>query len=557
MLSSSGSLGKGKSALYLLQTGKLIISCSLGDVINTFRDTLDLEEVPMGVGPVLAAALEIPFTYCWSPALVPKPTDWPPYIDVCGFFFREPQAYTPTADIDEFLCAGTRPVYIGFGSIVIDNPDKMTALILEAVRTLGIRAIISRGWSNLGDSLSDVSKDVLFIDDCPHEWLFQHVAAVVHHGGAGTAACGLKNACPTVIIPFFGDQPFWGSMVAAAGAGPDPIPHKLLTCQNLAESISFCLTKDAMVCAHSLSAQMDSERGVDAAVQSFHANLPLEAMQCALVPYTTASWVYKKASVRLSKLAAQILIDNDVIDSSDLESYETQTVRIQNDRWDPLTGTGAAGFGMVGGMGSAAKNMLIDPAKELKRDNSESSKMHGPIVAGRMAGGFAKGFGKFNMALFKGAIVDIPLATAEGFRNVPRLYGEEIRDNGQVTGVVSGFQVGARNFAHGMVDGFSDPFKQTYETGKKEGAIGYVKGFGKGMAGFLTKTSSAAVGMVAYPGDGISKSLRSLSHGGTKKRIKMYKLVETEWLAAEWEKDVDVMAILRNFETLRRGKEKA
>jgi UDP:flavonoid glycosyltransferase YjiC (YdhE family) len=177
----------------------------LGDIINKFRRDLDLEPVPMTVGPVLAQVLKVPFTYCWSPALIPKPNDWPSYIDVCGFFFRDPSPYDPTVDIDRFLRAGPPPVYIGFGSIVVEDPASMTTLILEAVRMCGVRAIVSRGWSNLGHGLEEQTKSVLFIDDCPHEWLFQHVAAVVHHGGAGTVACGLRNACPTFVVPFFGE----------------------------------------------------------------------------------------------------------------------------------------------------------------------------------------------------------------------------------------------------------------------------------------------------------------------------------------------------------------
>jgi UDP:flavonoid glycosyltransferase YjiC (YdhE family) len=102
----------------------------------------------------------------------------------------------------QFLTAGPPPVYIGFGSIVLEDPAKMVSMILEAVRNLRVRAIISKGWSDLAGSQSD---DVYYIGDCPHEWLFQHVAAVVHHGGAGTTACGLRNSKPTVIVPFFGE----------------------------------------------------------------------------------------------------------------------------------------------------------------------------------------------------------------------------------------------------------------------------------------------------------------------------------------------------------------
>jgi UDP:flavonoid glycosyltransferase YjiC (YdhE family) len=166
----------------------------------------------------------------------------PAYIDVCGFFFREPSPYSPPRNIDQFLRAGLPPVYIGFESIVLDDSAKMTASILKAVRLLGIRAIISRGWSNLGGDLLNGDEDILFIGDCPHEWLFQHVATVVHHGGAGTAACGLRNACLTLVVHFFEDQPFWGEMIAAAGAGPKPIPHKQLTTENLTQAVSHCVS---------------------------------------------------------------------------------------------------------------------------------------------------------------------------------------------------------------------------------------------------------------------------------------------------------------------------
>jgi UDP:flavonoid glycosyltransferase YjiC (YdhE family) len=96
-------------------------------------------------------------------------------------------------------------VYIVFCSIVVEDPADMTALVLEAVRMCGVRAIVLRGWSNLRYSLKEQTESVLFIGDCPYEWLFQQVAAVVHHGGAGTVACGLRNACPTFVVPFFGE----------------------------------------------------------------------------------------------------------------------------------------------------------------------------------------------------------------------------------------------------------------------------------------------------------------------------------------------------------------
>ena len=189
-------------------------------MINDWRKTIDLEAVPATEGPNLAAALKVPFTYCWSPALIPKPTDWPSYIgrflffsllnvmvvltisDVCGFFFRDPPNYQPPPDLEEFLNRGPPPIYIGFGSIMIEDPPRITAILLEAIRITGARAIISRGWSNLG---GDSSPNVFYLGDCPHEWLFQRISAVIHHGGAGTTACGLRYGRPTTVIPFFGE----------------------------------------------------------------------------------------------------------------------------------------------------------------------------------------------------------------------------------------------------------------------------------------------------------------------------------------------------------------
>lgn len=127
--------------------------------------------------------------------------------DICGFFFREPADYTPPADLDTWLKEGPTPIYIGFGSIVLDDPERLTDTIVSSIRKTGVRAIISKGWSNLGGDVSgpNAQRDVFYLGDCPHEWLFQNVSAVIHHGGAGTTACGLLNGRPTTIVPFFGE----------------------------------------------------------------------------------------------------------------------------------------------------------------------------------------------------------------------------------------------------------------------------------------------------------------------------------------------------------------
>ena len=122
---------------------------------------------------------------------------------------------------------------------MVDDPDAMSALIFTAVQRCGIRALVSQGWGGLRNS--GASENIFMLGDCPHDWLFESVSCVVHHGGAGTTAAGIRASKPTVIIPFFGDQPFWGDMIARAGAGPDPIPYKKLTVDKLVFAINHAL----------------------------------------------------------------------------------------------------------------------------------------------------------------------------------------------------------------------------------------------------------------------------------------------------------------------------
>ncbi|KAK6187985.1 hypothetical protein LQW54_013583, partial [Pestalotiopsis sp. IQ-011] len=298
----------------------------LGDIINDGRKARDLEPGPTTEGPNLAETLKIPFTYCWSPSLVPKPFNWPAHIDetspaenVCGFFFRDPPRYNPPDELDRFLRAGPPPVYIGFGSIVIDEPEVTTRLLLEAVKNAGVRALISRGWSKLGHG-EEYSDQVIYLDDCPHEWLFQNVCAVVHHGGAGTTACGLRYRRPTLVVPFFGDQPFWGDMIAAAGAGPEPIPYRTLTSADLADAVRFCLQPEPPTAAQSIAASMSREEGVKAAVKSFYTNLPVSDMSCDLLHDRPAVWEYQRKGkrYRLSGVAAEVLVNHRKVDSRKL-----------------------------------------------------------------------------------------------------------------------------------------------------------------------------------------------------------------------------------------------
>ena len=284
----------------------------LGDIINRLREKkLGLEPISMMTGPGIAARLKVPYTYCWSPALIPKPKDWGQHIGVAGFYFLSLAGnYTPAPDLAAFLDAGPPPVYIGFGSIVVEDPNAMTKLIFEAVKKTGQRALVSKGWGGFGaDALGGVPDGVFMLGNVPHDWLFRRVSCVVHHGGAGTTAAGIALKCPTVVVPFFGDQPFWGAMVEKAGAGPAPIPNKELTADRLAAAITHALEPATKRRAEELGARMAEEKGTDLGGKMFHDKLDVPVMRCSLAPSRVAVWRVKKTDVRLSAFAATVLVN--------------------------------------------------------------------------------------------------------------------------------------------------------------------------------------------------------------------------------------------------------
>ena len=255
-----------------------------------------------------------------SPALIPKPNDWGKKIDISGFYFLNlASSYTPDSDLAAFLEAGPPPVYIGFGSIVVDDPNAMTRMIFDAIHLAGIRALVSKGWGGLGEDDVGVPDGVFMLGNVPHDWLFQHVSAVVHHGGAGTTSAGIKAGKPTLVVPFFGDQPFWGAMIARAKAGPEPIPYKDLTAEKLAEAIKFCLESHTQERAQELGQKIREETGTEEGARSFHRHIDIDALRCSLAPSRTAAWRVRRSKVRLCPLAAATLVKTGLMEYNDLK----------------------------------------------------------------------------------------------------------------------------------------------------------------------------------------------------------------------------------------------
>lgn len=557
----------------------------LGDVINEFRqESLGLEEVPVTEGPFLAETFKIPYTYCWSPALVPKPSDWGDHLDVTGFIFREPPAYNPPADLDAFLKAGPPPLYVGFGSIVVDQPDVLLEAVLKAVEMSGVRCVISKGWSSL--ATDTIPENVMFVGECPHEWLFQQTFAVVHHGGAGTTAAGLNAGKPTIIVPFFGDQPFWGSMVASSGAGPSPIPHPELTSDKLAAAIEFCKTEEAAMAARSVAEKMQVENGVEAAVSSFHRHLQPESLRCDLIPTLPAVFQYTKSRtidlkraafdtkvVKLSGLAAETLAQAERIKETDLMMYKPNPIIIENRRWDPVTSLTSAGVGLAYEVSSTTTGLWYSPYKMHSRkhrstgsiasfnsngdqasDAGESSvratKSQYAKSTAKYAGASAGTIPKLAGVFTKGGMVDLPLALTEGLRATPKLYGENVKDHDPITNFSSGVKVAGKGFAKGLGTGLVDVFVQPYKGARDDGAKGFAAGIGKGLLGTLTKTSYAVSGLYAYPALGAWRSIHAASHSKTKKGIMSAHRIHNIYSSRQEASQTDEAAIVKAFDEL-------
>jgi sterol 3beta-glucosyltransferase len=166
-------------------------------------------------------------------------------VHITGYWFQDNlDEWHPSAELEAFLEKGERPIYVGFGSMAGRQPEHFAGIVLEALAQTGQRGVLATGWG--GMNVMNIPKNVFVLDSAPHGWLFPRMSVVVHHGGAGTTAEGLRAGVPSVIVPFIVDQLFWGKRVRELGAGPEPIKAKRLTPDNLAEAIHRVTTDPMM-----------------------------------------------------------------------------------------------------------------------------------------------------------------------------------------------------------------------------------------------------------------------------------------------------------------------
>jgi sterol 3beta-glucosyltransferase len=233
-------------------------------MVNRWRkETLGLPALPLSASELELRGEPVVRLYPCSPHVVPVPSDWDESSAMSGYWFLDAGSdWRPPDELATFLEDGPPPVYVGFGSAAPD-PEGSRAAALAALRRLGLRGVLVTGRSVMA------SPEVVEIEGAPHDRLFPRMAAVVHHGGAGTTAEGLRAGRPTAVFPSnFGDQLFWGRRVHALGVGPEPVPQKRLTAEGMVAAIHSITDDEGMRRrAAALGEKIQAEHGVARAVE--------------------------------------------------------------------------------------------------------------------------------------------------------------------------------------------------------------------------------------------------------------------------------------------------
>jgi sterol 3beta-glucosyltransferase len=243
---------------------------------QTFRrSTDDCRREILGLGPWPLAgpfarfrSEHRPVLMAFSEYVIPRPPDWDAELEVTGYWFLERLPdWAPPADLVRFLEAGPPPVYIGFGSMGVADPQATAAIVADAIVSAGCRAIIGAGWAGLRPLRP--TADIHVADELPHDWLFPQMSAIVHHCGAGTTASVLRAGAPSVPVPFMADQFFWAWRLQQLGVATAAIAHRKLTVRALATALRRSLDDSEMRArAQNLGGRIRAECGLWRAVAS-------------------------------------------------------------------------------------------------------------------------------------------------------------------------------------------------------------------------------------------------------------------------------------------------
>ena len=218
---------------------KFLDNINVTAIINRQRRLLGLKPVPEAWGHILGDHVIV----ATDRVLGPVPPDVDRKFTQTGYFHLGQKEGLDGA-VETFLSSGPPPLYVGFGSMPSRDQEALTPLILDAVRSVGHRVIVSCRGSNGGRAVSN--RDCFFIHDSPHHVLFPRMAAVVHHGGAGTTATAARAGVPQIIVPHILDQYYWANRIHQTGLGPEPVWRSRLTRKRLAKAVEECLSNTAM-----------------------------------------------------------------------------------------------------------------------------------------------------------------------------------------------------------------------------------------------------------------------------------------------------------------------
>lgn len=205
-----------------------------------------------------------PMLYGVSPALLPRPADWPSNALVCGQWLAPARQWSAPEKLAQFLAAGEAPVYIGFGSMGGIDPRRLLAAIVGGLG--GRRALFYPGWS--GVETTQLPANIFVVGDTPHDWLLPRASVVVHHGGSGTTHSAARAGIPSVVVPFAGDQAFWADRLHRAGVAAKLPGWQALNATSLAECLRFAERDEVRSSARDLGERMRAEDGLATAVQA-------------------------------------------------------------------------------------------------------------------------------------------------------------------------------------------------------------------------------------------------------------------------------------------------
>ena len=265
---------------------KLLWDVMCPAINGTVRPQLGLPLYPW-YGPYFRDLHQAKIINGFSQHVLSRPPDWTDNSQVTGYWFFDQSQWSPSDALSQFLAAGPKPVYVGFGSMVSSDAAAFTQIVLDGIKKSGQRAVLATGWGAMDGDEGLQDRQIFVLRHAPHDWLFPHMSAAVHHGGAGTTAAAVRAGIPSVIVPFFGDQPFWANRLNRKGVAPPPLERKSLTSAALASALSTTQQPAMIKAAAALGRAVRAEDSIGEALRHLRTwnLLPGSAREAVVEPF--------------------------------------------------------------------------------------------------------------------------------------------------------------------------------------------------------------------------------------------------------------------------------